>query len=78
VLWGILRGTSGAQPIAILIYNAPKNIGFFSYPHGNLVIDELTRISYSKKSVFIGCHQRLGLMMLTPINAKHLSKPFNE
>ena len=28
--------------------DAPKNISFFSYPHGNLVIDELTRISYSK------------------------------
>jgi len=33
---------------------------------------------HSKKSVFIGCHQRLDLMMRTSINAKHLSKPFNE
>ncbi|RZB31453.1 MAG: hypothetical protein AEth_00691 [Candidatus Argoarchaeum ethanivorans] len=31
----------------------------------------------AKKSVFIGCHQRLDLMMVTPINAKPLSKPFN-
>jgi len=33
---------------------------------------------HSKKGVFIGCHQRLDLMMVTPINAKPLSKPFNE
>jgi len=32
---------------------------------------------HSKKGVFIGCHQRLDLMMVTPINAKPLSKPFN-
>jgi hypothetical protein len=33
---------------------------------------------HSKKGVFIGCYQRLDLMMVTPINAKPLSKPFNE
>jgi hypothetical protein len=32
---------------------------------------------HSKKAVFIGCHQRLDLMIVTPINAKPLSKPFN-
>ena len=32
---------------------------------------------YSKKSVFIGCHQRLDLMIVTTINAKPLSNPFN-
>jgi len=32
---------------------------------------------HSKKGVFIGCHQRLDLMMVAPINAKPLSKSFN-
>ncbi|MGB2929614.1 MAG: hypothetical protein WBB70_11950, partial [Desulfobacterales bacterium] len=32
---------------------------------------------HSKKGVFIGRHQRLDLMIVTPINAKPLSKPFN-
>jgi len=32
---------------------------------------------HSKKGVFIEYRQRLDFMMITPINAKPLSKPFN-
>jgi hypothetical protein len=32
---------------------------------------------HSKKNINIGCHQRMDLMIVTPINAKPLSKPFN-
>jgi len=32
---------------------------------------------HSKKGVFIGRHQRLDLMVVTSINSKPLSKPFN-
>ena len=32
---------------------------------------------HSKKGVFIGCYQRLDLMMVTPINAKPFSRLFN-
>jgi hypothetical protein len=32
---------------------------------------------HSKKGVFIGWHQRLGLMMVNSINAKPLFEPFN-
>ena len=32
---------------------------------------------HSKKGVFIGCHQRLNLMMVAQINAMSLSKSFN-
>jgi hypothetical protein len=32
---------------------------------------------HSKKVIFIVCQQRLDLIMITPINVKPLSKPFN-